>query len=650
MMSDHRRILLLELVVVASIALLGTVLRMAWPDLTEFKADEARLYVLALEMSQGKFALRGISSSVGFPNFPMSVWLYSLPLLIWPHPYSATLFTGLLNSMAMLGAYWLVRRYWGKTAAIATLLLLAVSPWAIIYSRKIWAQNLLPLFVILWGVSAIVAFVDERRRWVIPHLVSLAVAVQIHLAAIALVPATLLFMIVFRRRLSWSIAIVGVALALLTAAPFLYYLVQSGTALPALEGETDAPATRLSIDSVRYVAMISTGSDIHSLAGPTAFEAYLDGLPPMWPVYLAWGGLVLAGVGLLFWQMFRNWRDRQTQAGFVLLGWLLVPVLVFTWTWTASFPHYFIATFPAQYMIAGVAFAAGTLALGMWGRVVAWTLLLATAAAQVYAWLALLSLLATQATPGGFGTPLGMKLAAAEAARAAVSGGASEVVIAGEGASPRVASFPAEYDALLFDVPRRFVDLSTEALFPGQAAVVLADGALGDDSSMVGAYLEAADRLETFPRRMGEAELLLMTIPAAAAPEPAIRIEPPNLLANWVRLFGAEWQHEPGTEQAYWRLHWTPGENPDPAIYHLFSHAIGPEGERLAQDDQPAFDGAQWRPGDVVISQFALDGLAGEPVLVRSGMYRYPSLEAVPVLDAAANPAGDAVEILLPSE
>jgi len=27
------------------------------------------------------------------------------------------------------------------------------------------------------------------------------------------------------------------------------------------------------------------------------------------------------------------------------------------------------------------------------------------------------------------------------------------------------------------------------------------------------------------------------------------------------------------------------------------------------------------------------------------GMYRYPSLENVPVLDEAANPAGDAVEI-----
>ncbi len=236
MASDKRRALLLEGAAVAGIILLAAVLRMGWPGLTEFKADEARLYVLALEMSQGQLALRGISSSVGFPNFPMSVWLYSLPLFVWPHPYAATLFTGLLNTVSLLGAYWLVRRYWGRTAAFAALLMLAVSPWAIIYSRKIWAQNLLPLFTMLWGMSAALAFVEGRRAWLVVHLVSLAVAVQIHLAAVALVPATLLFLVVFRRRVSWVAAGVGVGVALLTAAPFFVYLAQSGTGLPSLGG------------------------------------------------------------------------------------------------------------------------------------------------------------------------------------------------------------------------------------------------------------------------------------------------------------------------------------------------------------------------------------------------------------------------------
>jgi 4-amino-4-deoxy-L-arabinose transferase-like glycosyltransferase len=120
-----------EITLLVAILLLAGVLRLAWPGLTEFKRDEALLMARALEMvDTGHIAVRGISSSVGFPNFPASVWIYALPLAIADHVYSATLFTGLLNLLAVLGGWWLARRYWGQTAALAASLLFAVSPWA----------------------------------------------------------------------------------------------------------------------------------------------------------------------------------------------------------------------------------------------------------------------------------------------------------------------------------------------------------------------------------------------------------------------------------------------------------------------------------------------------------------------------------------
>ncbi len=180
----------LEIGLVLFILLLAGLLRMAAPGLTEFKADEARLLALALDMAEGPFALRGISSSVGFPNFPASVWIYSLPLVIWPHPYGATIFTGFLNTLAVAASYWFVRRYWGVPAALVTISMFAVAPWAVIFSRKIWAQNLLPLFVVGWAISAALALVEERPKFIWLHFLCLALAVQIHLAAIALVPAT----------------------------------------------------------------------------------------------------------------------------------------------------------------------------------------------------------------------------------------------------------------------------------------------------------------------------------------------------------------------------------------------------------------------------------------------------------------------------
>ena len=51
----------------------------------------------------------------------------------------------------------------------------------------------------------------------------------------------------------------------------------------------------------------------------------------------------------------------------------------------------------------------------------------------------------------------------------------------------------------------------------------------------------------------------------------------------------------------------------------------------------------------MVVSFFYLDwpGETAEPYLVRTGVYRYPSLENVPLMDAAGNPAGEAVEFEL---
>ncbi|MFZ0544708.1 MAG: hypothetical protein WAM60_04690, partial [Candidatus Promineifilaceae bacterium] len=137
------------------ILLVAALLRMGQPGLVEFKRDEANLFSLALNMAKFQtFAVRGISSSVGFPNFPMSVWLYTLPLLVWKHVYSAILFTGLVNTAAVLGCWWLTRRYWGITAAFAAALFFAVSPWAVFHSQKIWAQNLLPPLVVGWAIGA----------------------------------------------------------------------------------------------------------------------------------------------------------------------------------------------------------------------------------------------------------------------------------------------------------------------------------------------------------------------------------------------------------------------------------------------------------------------------------------------------------------
>src|SRR5512136_2040 len=129
----------------AVILILAAVLRLGAPGITEFKRDEANLSHLALDMARGRvFPLLGIDSSVGIRNAPFSVYVIVPPFLLTSDPTLATLYIGLLGVVAVLLVYLLARRYYGPLAAVVAGLLYAVSPWAVVFSRKIWAQDFLP--------------------------------------------------------------------------------------------------------------------------------------------------------------------------------------------------------------------------------------------------------------------------------------------------------------------------------------------------------------------------------------------------------------------------------------------------------------------------------------------------------------------------
>lgn len=641
-----------ELGLVLLLLLLTAVLRLGWPGLTEFKADEARLTLLALQMAQdGEFALRGISSSVGFPNFPMSVWLYALPLAVWPHAYAATLFTGLLNTLAVLGCYWLVRRYWGVEAALVAMLLFAVSPWAVHHSRKIWAQNLLPFFIVVWGIAATLAFAERRPRWLVLHFLALAIAAQAHLAAFALLPVTAVLLLIYWRRLDWRWLGVGVAAALLTVLPFIIYLLTDGRRFLAVgEGAGTAVSARSwNLSALRSAWLLFSGREIHALAGPAAFRDYLATVPDLTWVHLIWGVLAVAGLGVLVWQGWGTQKAPQMTADgekfavrrdviVLLLLWLLVPLLFFSVPLLPSALHYLLPVYPIPFMAVGVAVAALP-RRWRWG---AHGALLLTAAAQVWVWARLLAFVAVQATPGGFGTPLVMQLAATDTARQMLQAtGAAELLIAGAGERPLLDDFPAVYDVLLWDLPHRFVDVTDTAVFPAQKSVVLLDaqGAAAD------LYRQTAAAQVTVPLRTGEGALDVLALPETAA-APQHRFDPPHILTNWAAFAGYDDLQPQADGAALWTVYWYAGEA-SAADYHLFNHLLDVDGARIGQADTAVFRAAQWREGDLVATQVRLPW-SDAAAQMRTGMYTYPDLTPVRVFDVAGNPTADAITIPLP--
>jgi len=78
--------------------------------------------------------------------------------------------------------------------------------------------------------------------------------------------------------------------------------------------------------------------------------------------------------------------------------------------------------------------------------------------------------------------------------------------------------------------------------------------------------------------------------------------------------------------------------------YHFFNHILDASGKQWGQKDGVSLAPRDWRPGGPILSTFSISLAADAPpgsYWLRTGMYRYPEIQNVSVLDVAGNPAGD---------
>src|ERR1700687_1627395 len=142
--------------------MVAAITRLTYLDLAEFKDDEARALGIALAFLEGQMVpLIGITSSVGINNPPAFEYLLTIPLLISHDPAIATGFVGLLGVGAVLMTYRVCLEYFDRISAGVAALLFASSSWAIIFSRKLQAQDVVPVFVILW-VGSLLGFASGK--------------------------------------------------------------------------------------------------------------------------------------------------------------------------------------------------------------------------------------------------------------------------------------------------------------------------------------------------------------------------------------------------------------------------------------------------------------------------------------------------------
>jgi 4-amino-4-deoxy-L-arabinose transferase-like glycosyltransferase len=642
-------------------------------DASEFKYDEARVCTLAADfVDTGVPPVRGMGSSLGIDNPPLTIYLMSLPVLFSRDPLIVTGFVALLNVVGVTACYWLGKRYWGTGVGLLAAALLAASPWAVFYSRKVWAQNLLLPFVILYFGCLLLWIVQERPWALSGAIIALAALIQIHMATVAFVPlfglVLLSFLVTHLRRGRaaplWKPLLVGVAASALLYLPYITFDAFTGWENVRAFLEMSKSPAQIHWQTLDLALLNIGGRQIHALAGPQRFQDFLASILNLryWPDRIE----EVLCVASLVYLLLRLWRQRQNREALardgLLLLWLLAPPLFYLRSRSPVFPHYLISLYPAPFLVLGI--GAIDLLRAVRSRrgihkavcVLGTVMLISLLAWQSYLSLSVHAFVEVRDTPGGMGTPIGLLRAVTHTVeRLATAWNSDQVVILCPGDNPAIDECPAVLDFVTrrkLDV--RFVDYDSALLFPRSETDTLI--VLGPGESIAAQALPRHAKVcpgQTVWLRERTGAYRFYRLPASYAPLPETQPDSsPARLENGVMLLGYALPPLTSGQAAQLALYWHVEEVPDslpPRGYSFAIHVLGGDGQRYGQGDRPSYDVNRWRAGDTFESWFQVslpDEAPPAPYALGLGMYVHTppdQFEGVPVIDDTGQPIGDSI-------
>ncbi len=613
--------LIAEGMLLAGLLAWAALLRLGWPGVNPFAFDEARLSLLALELARrGEIPLLGLTSSAGVPNLLGAVWLFAIPYALSSDPLVASEFVGASSVVAVLLLWWMARKAWGPPAGLVVAALAAGSPYLALYSRSVWGQNWLPILGTVWAFAAFIGLTTGSAWAIALHTFVAGFAPQVHYAGAVLILPSLVLLLRFRSRLKPWLA--GWAVSLLIALPSLGRIF-------ALMGDTQARAG-LGL-GIRPQSLSQLGAAATGYNWDWLFIGGRWGLstsPPATVLAILTGALILAGLA----SIAAGARRARTPAGKALAFlaslwaasslafWMVNPVPVRI--------HYHLAALPGLFLTAG---AAAWSYSGKKVRLAALALALLLSLGQGWLFTRALDIAGREATPGGISAPLKF---ARDLAGFLRSGGLPAVVLT-PGDDPRFDGDAAVLHTLLWGYPHRLADGRHVLLIPGKgpAWLVFAAPWMPAWQEALSALPQERREVYLFPRREGEYPYGLIRWSGG---EPGGFEAPtgPGTLANGATLAG--WKLLVRGDSLHlvtlWRIGAKPSGEED---FHQFNHLYVDDAARpLEVQDIPTSSRA-WREGDYLLTWVDFARPEGvRRVRFAVGMYRYPSLERVPLLGA----------------
>lgn len=223
-LPEWKRVTLAEWLMLAGLLVAALWLRLWRLDLVEFKGDEAIAAQLALQWFRGgPLPQTGLMSSVGVMNPPFFIY-FVMPLFrLSADPAAIAVMLTIQNVLAVALCWYVGRRYIGSVAGLIAAAMFAVSPWAVVYSRKIWAIDIEPLLMVLLWWSLMALTIGRKPKAIAGVLFICGCLCQNHFPGFAISAAVLAMLLLLRPRINWWWATGAVVASVILVIPYLRY-------------------------------------------------------------------------------------------------------------------------------------------------------------------------------------------------------------------------------------------------------------------------------------------------------------------------------------------------------------------------------------------------------------------------------------------
>ena len=289
---------------------------------------------------------------------PASLWLMELSSRLFGFSSFSMLLPQALEGVAAVALlYATVRRWFGRSAALLSGLILAVTPVAVLMFRFNNPDALLVLLIVLAAYAVTRALEQGRTRWLMLAGSALGFAFLTKmLQGFLVLPAFALVYVVaapvaLRRRL-WQLCLAGVALVV--SAGWWVALVElwPASARPFIGGSSNDNILQL-VFGYNGLDRISSGGGGASFSGSAGILRLFNSLMGGQISWLLPAALISLVVGSV-WTARRPRTDRTRAALLLWGGWLIVSAAVYSYMTGVIHPYYTITLAPAIAVLVGV--------------------------------------------------------------------------------------------------------------------------------------------------------------------------------------------------------------------------------------------------------------------------------------------------------